>query len=195
MKRIFTAIGFIMGISLTANAGILIEPYIGYEMGDVQYDLVGPTNEITEKGTGTGYGLRLGYKILAPWVALDYTGSSGTLKPDSGTDHDYTTTGLAAVVGVDLPLIRAWAGYGFSNEATRIGTNGEADWKFKGTYTKVGVGFGFIPFVSVNAEYKMNSYSKVDIDGTTNGEVSRGDIFEKLKNDVLMFSVSIPFNL
>jgi len=196
MKKILAIIAVAIGMSSTAHAGILIEPYLGYEMGDLKYKYVpaigGP--EFTDKASGVSYGMRLGYKFLLPWIALDYSGGTATVKPDTGTDYDLTKSSLGAVVGVNLPLIRAWAGYGFTNEMTIKGTGGSNDTKLKGNYLKAGVGLGFIPFVSVNLEYKINELKKVDL-GAGAGEIDKSLLYDSWKHDTIMLSVSVPFNL
>lgn len=200
MKKMFAAFALVFGISSLAQAGILIEPYLGYQMGQPKYTYASSVPSFggqsgSDNVSGAALGLRLGYKLLLPWIALDYTGTTGTAKPDSkfsSKDYDYTQTSLAAVVGVDLPVIHVWAGYGFSNQATYVGSGGNNDMKFKGNYVKAGVGFGFIPFINLNVEYIMNNFNRVDVG---NGEQDRGDIFSELKSDSILLSVSLPFNL
>ena len=192
MKQLLAALAVMIGLSSAAHAGILIEPYLGYEFGDLKTQTVSSLGgvETTDKVSGVGYGLRLGYKFMLPWVALDYTAGSGTVKHDSGPDDDGTQSSLGAVVGVDLPLIRAWAGYGFSNELKAKSSSSTAT--YKGNYMKAGVGLGFIPLVSVNVEYQINDFKKIDLGS---GEVDRSTIFDTMKFDTVMVSVSIPFNL
>lgn len=191
MKKVLATIAIALGISSFAHAGILIEPYLGYEMGDLKR--AQPlSSEFTDKLSANGMGMRLGYKFLLPWVALDYTTFSGKAKNGDPalTDYDYTKSQLGAVAGVDLPLIRGWVGHGFSNNFTQKDAGGDV--KYTGTYTKVGVGFGFIPFVSLNAEYIINTYEKIDIGGT---ELQVKNIFDTFDHKTLLFSISAPFNL
>ncbi len=195
MKKIFAAIAVMIGISSSAHAGIMLEPYLGYEMGDMAYKFVGGGTEYKDSISGVGYGLRLGYKFLLPWVALDYTAGSGTDKVDSdiGDNRDFAKASLGAVVGVDLPiLLRGWVGYGLSNELVLKGLNGAANTKYKGGYMKFGLGTTILPFVSLNLEYKINDLKKVDL-GT--GEVDKSTVYDSLKHDTIMLSVSLPFNL
>jgi hypothetical protein len=198
MKQILAAFTLVLGLSSVSQAGILIEPYLGYETGDLSYTPVftGTGTEFKDVQTGTGYGLRLGYKFLIPWVALDYSGVSGKAKTGASAigfaDTDYTRSSLGAVVGADLPIIRLWAGYGLSNELAYKATASTAASKFKGSYVKAGVGLKLIPFLSVNLEYKMNTYTKFD-NGTTESDIK--DFFSSHKNDMLMISLSAPFNL
>ena len=191
MKKVLATIAVVFGMSSLAQAGMLIEPYLGYEMGDLKRQEKTEA-EFTDKSSGTSFGLRLGYKFLLPWVALDYTSGSGKLKTDDPgkVDSDYKKYSLGGTVGVDLPLIRGWVGYGFQNDLQIDDPTNDV--KFKGTYTKFGVGLGFIPFVSLNVEYKINNFDKLDYNGT---EYKVDDQFDTLKHDTVMISISAPFNL
>lgn len=192
MKKILALLAFAVGFSLSAQAGIMIEPYLGYETGDVKTKLkTGDTREYTDTTAGSALGLRLGYKFLLPWAALDYTMGTGTYKDESSNvSPDYSKTSMGAVVGVDLPIIRAWAGYGFSNEATIKYTGGDV--KLKGTYTKVGVGFTPLPLASLNVEYKINTYTKWETGGAS---FTVNDYYDTYSHNTIIASVSIPFNL
>lgn len=195
MKKLFAMIAMVFGVSSAAHAGILIEPYLGYGFGSLDYKTVGASQEYTDNMSGPGYGLRLGYQFILPWVALDYTGYSGTGKPGAPgeKDYDYSGNSLGAVVGVDLPVMfRFWAGYGFSNNFTQKGTDGAADIKAKGTYTKVGVGWTALPILSINFEYQMNDWKKVDAGA---GEVDMKDVFSTFKHNMYLISISAPFDL
>lgn len=194
MNKILVTLAVLFGVA-SAQAGILIEPYLGYESSAFKYaNASSPSLEYTDKITGTGVGLRLGYKFLIPWVALDYSMTTGKAKAGSPTDVDYdaSQTGIGAVIGADLPLIRGWAGYGFSNDFVRKATSTTVETKLKGTYTKVGVGFKIIPFLSLNLEYKMNNVDKIEANGVT---MNKSAMFASQTNNALFFSVSAPFNL
>ena len=132
-----------------------------------------------------------------PWVALDATMMSGTDKsgiPGDNTSSDYSISTVGAVVGVDLPvLFRAWAGYGIQNNVTMKGTSGNPDIKFQGSYAKVGVGVRAIPLLSVNLEYIMNTYSKVDF-GLGTGSEDSSTYYDTLKSNLTVLSISCPFN-
>lgn len=198
MKKFLTLFTVLIGMSSAAHAGLLVEPYLGYMFGDLKYKSVGGgQTEYTDNLSGMAYGLRLGYKFVMPWVALDYTGYSGTAKNGvaGGTDYDYSGYALGAIVGVDLPMMfRFWGGYGFQNNLTKKGTNGVPDRKFTGTYTKVGVGFKGFPMVSLNAEYIINRFNKVDFGGGSGFEELSG-FYSTFDANLLLLSVSIPFNL
>lgn len=195
MRKLLGIIAITLGMSSAANAGILVEPYLGYMLGDLKWKVVGTSTEYTDSLGGVAYGLRLGYKFVLPWVALDYTGYGGKAKNGvpGGSDYDYSGSALGGIVGVDLPVMfRFWGGYGLQNNMTQKGTNGNADLKYTGSYTKVGVGFKGFPMVSINAEYIMNKFDKVD--GGT-GAVNTDTVFSTFDANLLMLSVSMPFNL
>ncbi len=195
MKQVLAALTILLGLSSISHAGMLLEPYVGYESGNLNYK---PVNGVDLKDslTATGFGLRLGYKFLLPWVALDYTSTSGTDKRDSSLNIENpgtTHSSLGAVVGVDLPLfLRFWGGYGLSNELATKATSTILATKFKGSYLKLGAGLKIIPFTSLNLEYIMNKYTRYD-NGVTEGDI--GNTFSSTSNDTLMLSISVPFNL
>jgi hypothetical protein len=175
-----------------AHASFMLEPYIGYEKGSVKTEnVVTPANSTTASLDGVAYGARVGYRFLIPWIALDYTAFSGKLKPKNPllTNADATQSSLGLVVGADLPvLLRVWGGYGFLNQ-TQLKYEDAASTKdkFKGSYTKVGLGCTLLPFVSINVEYQMNNYDKLnsnDIDAT----------YSKFDHNSLLLSVSLPLH-
>ncbi len=193
MKKIFAIFAMTLGLSTAAQAGFMIEPYIGYLGGDHIYKSVSAgSTEYTDTLGGSAMGIRLGYKFLMPWVAFDYTMASGTDKSGiPGTkDADYSAAMMGFVAGVDLPiLLRAWAGYGLQNNITFKPSTG--DQKLYGTYTKVGVGFKGFPFISINAEYIIGSYNKYD-DGTATGKVDSDTVFSTLSSKLYLISISLP---
>jgi hypothetical protein len=104
LKKIFAVLTFVLGISSLANAGIMIEPYLGYQTGETANDPVGASPEVTDTSSGMGLGLRLGYKFILPWVALDVTQATGKYKdgtPGNTIENDTSTTQLGLVAGVE----------------------------------------------------------------------------------------------
>lgn len=173
MKKLIAVFALISGFACVSQAGVLIEPYLGYEMGTTK-------DAIDGKLEGTQMGLRLAY--TAPvffWAGLDATmGMSAKAKADGVPDEEAKRTTVSGVVGVDFPiLVRAWLGYSFVNEIKFDAG------KYKGNQTKVGVGFTGLPFVSLNFEYVTEKFDKFE-DFTVNPE---------LKNDSYVVSVSLPF--
>lgn len=181
MKKMWLVLALFFGFSGAAHAGVMIEPYLGYEMGTASGSgAEGKTNF-------TNFGARLAW--TAPvmfWLGLDANiGMSGKFKPDSGSDSDAKRTTYYGVVGVDLPiLLRGWVGYGFSNT---FKFDDSANTKWTGKTTKVGVGFTGLPFLSLNLEYIKDTIDKVENDTSSNSSPN-------VDHSSVMFSVSLPLS-
>ncbi|MFS4457825.1 hypothetical protein [Bdellovibrio sp. HCB2-146] len=178
MKKLLLILAIGLGFTSTSHADILVEPYLGYEMGS------GETSGVDFKSDGVNMGLRLGWKSpLMLWIAGEYNlGVSGNFKPDVGSDESTKRNVLGAVVGIDFPiLLRGWIGYGFSNEIK--GDNST----LKGTNTKIGVGFTGLPFVSLNFEYIKDDFKDVETSGGTTDFDGNHSSY--------MLSVSLPLEL
>jgi hypothetical protein len=174
MKKLLLVLALGLGFTSTSHADLMVEPYIGYEMGS------GSIGSTDFKMTGTDLGLRLGYHSpVMFWVAADYMMGTGTVDPDgAGSNFDAKRSVLSAVVGVDLPiLLRAWIGYGFTNDSKT-----DTD-TLKGTSTKLGVGFTALPFVSLNLEVISDKWD--DSSAGTDPDA---------KNTSYLLSVSLPLN-
>jgi hypothetical protein len=166
-------------IANSAQAGLLLEPYLGYTYG--QYDAGGGAKWDTNNPV---LGARVGYQAVVFMAGVDYSMvMSGKAKGKDGqSDFDFDASQLFAFAGADLPLIRAWAGYGVQNE---LKSKGAGAAKLTGSALKVGLGFEPLPIISVNAEYIMSKFDKAD--GTS--------FSPEGKNDVFLLSVSAPFDL
>ncbi|WP_413560476.1 hypothetical protein [Bdellovibrio sp. HCB209] len=178
MKKMWLVLALFLGFSGTAHAGIMIEPYLGYEMGSHT-----DTNP-TAKTELVNMGARIAWTAPALlWLGIDYNlGVSGKYKPDGQTNSDGKRNTLYGVIGVDLPiLLRGWVGYGLMSE---IKFDSPSDSTFKGKPVKVGVGFTGLPFISLNFEYIMENLDKIEYSGSTNNDPGKMDSY--------MFSVSLP---
>lgn len=174
-----------------AYAGFLIEPYLGYSTGSIsgKYTPTYGGGVFSGKETGAGFGARLGYSFLIPFVAFDYSIKNLKYKSDNGgTDTDDTATEMALVVGANLPIVRLFAGYGFDAAIKQKSDTSTST--LKGTFTKVGVGFKLIPMVAVNLEYFMYTVKKYESSGTT---FDADTIFSELTYNPIFLSVSVPF--
>ncbi|MCB0419373.1 MAG: hypothetical protein KDD61_00130 [Bdellovibrionales bacterium] len=140
MKRINTFLlicaSFLM-ISFSAQA-FMIEPYVGYEMGDYE----------SHDASGFAYGARLGFDLIPMFsFGAEYYSTKSTIKYP-GASTDVTLTDIGAFAMVEFPvLIRAWFTYIIDSKGS---TSGSSD--TKGTGTKIGVGYTGLPFVSLNFE-------------------------------------------
>jgi hypothetical protein len=131
--------------------------------------------------TSGALGLRLGAAFPIVFVAADYSLLvGGSLKSNSGTKFDASGNQLFAEVGAQLPLVRAYLGYGLMNTLQADG-NGVSVKYEGGTAIKAGVGTTIMPMFAVNLEYITSTYDKV-------GGVSTSD----MKSDFFMLNVSLP---
>lgn len=182
-------------VTSTARAGIMIEPYIGYNSSNFEYQLINAEID-KHQPSGLGYGLRLGYKFLIPWVALDYRATDEKIKnwTADGRAAALTQTQIGAVVGLDLPIgLRVFGGYGFDNKFNANVEDSEDS--FKGSYTKLGIGLKPMPFMAINLEYITNKYTKMNLAQTGNTEQDTSILFSKIDMSTVFLSVSLPLNL
>ncbi|MGE3611263.1 MAG: hypothetical protein AB7I27_16845 [Bacteriovoracaceae bacterium] len=184
MKKI---LAFIIFLSSSVHAGVLIEPVAGYSVGG-KFDISDGKNYT---GTGASYGGRLGYQNLGFQLGLDYLHSSIDLGSDD-FDSNLSLDEFGGFVGFEFPiLLRAYAGYTFSASGkTKYdnGTTGMKDTEFKkGAGPKFGIGFTGLPFLVINLEYRSGKFSEYEIDGTK----QEGDI----TYSSYLVSVSLPITL
>ncbi len=170
----------ILSIS-SANAGVLIEPVIGYNL---KFDFKDDSG--TEKGMGTSFGGRLGYQNLGLQLGLDYLKSS--IKMDDDAYEENVSMGeWAAFVGYEFPvLLRVYAGYIFSATAETESGGSKVEFS-EGSGSKLGVGFTGLPFVVVNFEYRTGNFEE----GKSGGLTGDADLDYK----AYMLSLSLPINL
>ncbi len=189
---------FALILPLKSKADLLLEPYLSQEIGvqDAKFassylsgvDWVGKTS-------GTGIGVRIGYTFPLVWTALDINMmSAGNAAYDTSGYFDDTIkrNNYFLDVGVDLPfLIRGWFGYGFK-DTYETKNSGGGSGTFEGTATKFGIGFKFIPFVSLNLEYVMHKYDKAS---GSSFPLGFNGYFSKVENNALLITVGIPLSL
>ncbi len=197
-RILFLMATFALILPLKSKADLLVEPYLSQEIG-VQVGKFSSTYlagaDFGGKTSGTGLGVRVGYTFPLVWTALDINmmSAGNATYDDSGFFSDVIKRNNYFIdVGVDLPfLIRGWFGYGFKDTYEFENSTGYSG-KFEGTATKFGIGFKFIPFVSLNLEYVMHKYDKVS-GSTFTGSFS--DYFSKVENNALLVTVGIPLSL
>lgn len=180
MRNILLALLFVFS---TAQAGLLVEPYIGYGITALESDNNGSGSSVELGITGQSLGFRGGYSFLGFFAALDYEMGSRSLEVDAGAagtlsvlDKDVTNVGLA--VGYDLPIIplRVWGKYIMKSEYK----DSSATWKGDGM--GVGIGLTFLPIIDINIEYK-----KIAFDEGLGGTAS------ELDGQEIFLSLSAPF--
>jgi hypothetical protein len=189
--------------SLTARAGIWIEPYLGYNIGSYEQTIsnAGASNGTFKlKYTDPAYGLKLGYNFIAMVVGFEYQLGTADTEFDSSstpsvtantpvTKYDTTSTGV--FVGfTGLPLLNFWASYQF--DVTWEDSDND---ELSGSGYGVGAGFTGLPFLSINLDYKSYTLDESK-DGTT-GIVTTlpSNQLTEITSKVIMLSVSLPFDL
>ncbi len=170
------------------NAGVLIEPVVGYSLLKLDDD-------DSNNAGGGSVGGRLGYQNLGFQLGVDYLRSNFAVDDDA-YKSDFTMSEFAGFIGFEFPiLLRVYAGYIFqASAATKYrgdlqdgGGTQTYDFEFdKGTGTKLGVGFTGLPFVDINLEYRKGTL--------TDGKLGDYD-FEDLDYSAFMVGVSLPFVL
>ncbi len=154
-------LALVLGYSSHSQAGLLIEPVIGYSFGNANIDIEvpsSPSSNTSDKNSvkGTSYGGRLGYQNFGFQLGLDYLASA------METDGDkFNTSEFGGFVGFEFPiLVRVYAGYVFSGTGT---LESDIDYKFKnGSGPKVGIGFTLLPFLDINLEYRSITYEELE---------------------------------
>lgn len=206
--------------STQASAGLIeFEPYAGYGLSGKMTATANSGGDGTFNFSNIGAGARLNLKpVNFLFLGPDFSyqmGSSGTY---SVTDANYGALSgnlskgslmtVGGVLGFQLPLgIRIWGGYNFmdtnsitqSISTTVLGqaVSGTSTNKFSGTTIKVGAGFKLFSVLRLNAEYYMQTYTKV----TTSSELSGVTIPESttdlsgsdvVKSNLIFLSLSAP---
>lgn len=174
-----TALFCALGVS-QANAGVLLEPYLGYGMGSSKQ------GSSKNDDSGLEYGARVAYETLGFFVGGEYMGGSIKSKDKTaGTSNTLTPTNLGATVGYKFPvLIRVYGTYFFSADAKVDSTPAST---VKGNAMKIGVGYTGFPIISINLEYYAATYTKAEIGGVS------GDLTNKITGNMIALSVSAPF--
>ena len=167
-------------VNQSAQASLLLEPYLGY--------VSGKTDDGTSKSnaTGTGYGARVGYSMMGFAVGADYMATSMT--DDRNPKNDLTSGDLGVFVSYKFPvLVRAYATYIPSPELKYSSNLGSGSYK-SGNVTKLGVGFTGFPIINVNLEYITGTYGKLSTGGVD------FDLNSNFTTSAYAISISAPFN-
>lgn len=152
MKNLIMVCALVLGASV-AQAGGFIEPYIGIQKGEFT-DSVGNSPD----SKGTGLGLRLGYQMVIPWVALDVRMNKGTV--DSTTEYDYSGTDVGITVGASVPFLRPFVGY-VPTAKQKIEGGGTSN-EFEGNALKLGLGIKLLPLIDINIDQTTYTFKKID---------------------------------
>lgn len=182
-KHLFFSALVLGGVPLSTQAGLLVEPVLGYSLGQ-QLDFSGGKNY--DGGRGISYGGRLGYQTGPFQIGADYLQSSIDMD-SSDFDENADITEWAAFVGMEFPiLLRAYAGYIFSAEGETEINNLNVDLE-DGTGFKLGLGLTPLPFLDVNLEYRNGTFDEFKAGGLK--------VKKEVDYQAYMLSISLPFDL
>lgn len=184
MKKLIFSMVLGLGIfPMTSQAGLLVEPVLGYTVGQ-KLD-IGGLKEY-DGGRGMSYGGRLGYQNGPIQIGADYLKSSIDMN-SSDFDENADITEWAAFVGMEFPiLLRGYAGYIFSAEGETELNNVSTDLK-DGNGFKLGVGLTPLPFLDINLEYRNGTFDKYRQNGV--------NISQDVDYEAYMLSISLPLDL
>lgn len=192
MKKILCL--FLILSASSAQAGFLIEPYLGYSIGSGENS----ASVKTEYDQNSPFlGARLGYQTLGLMFGIDYTmGSESDFETKSGTttfkqDADQSTFGL--FVGYNLPvMLRAWAAY-YMSTSIEIQSGASIGDEYNGSGYGLGVGFTGLPFVSLNLEYRMMTFDEFKDNSSGLKSTLSGN--SEIDYNQVMLSVSLPLDI
>lgn len=190
LPRITLLLAFALSYSFQSQAGLLIEPVVGYSWGKLNSEATGTLVEEDTQGLkGASYGGRLGYQNFGFQLGVDYLASSMVYGSD---DNKLTTSEFGGFIGYELPiLLRVYAGYIFSGTGTLVSDDSSVDdLKLKGgSGPKIGVGLTLLPFLDMNIEYRSITYkTNSDIYGNSGLDVD-------FDYNAIMVAFSLPFVL
>lgn len=191
--KLFTCLLGLFTLIPESKAGLYLEPSLGYSLGTLE---TGLDSDGDYSAKGPAFGLKLGASIIPMvFVAADvmYLMTDFDAKKDGVENADGKSTLAGLTVGLNLPiLLRFWASYFFYNKFDLKDSDGTQ--KLSGSAIKLGVGYSLAPYVALNLEYLLSSYSKYkDVSGNeTDLPLSiGGDSFDP-KYNTFILSLGIP---
>ena len=184
--------------TVSAQAVFFVEPLVNYDSATNTADTVAttgtPSFDVSSKATGFSYGARLGYHFGIPmFIAAEYLGESENVKYNNSAlnlpNTTATGTAVSALIGFHLNRFRFIFGYSPTDAFTVKGTNGGTDSKFTGSNVKVGIGIWLHRHVTLELDYVVPTYNKVD---TGSGSVSTSTIYSKFDSNILRAGLTFP---
>ena len=183
-----------------AEAGVLIEPYVGYQALVTESPLGSGAStfegqSISLDDSGIGFGARVGFTSPMFFAAVDYSSANLKSKLKSQpeglgfTTEDQTRTSLGATIGLNFPVLRPYVGYIFDDQIKE-----GSDVRY-GTGFKLGIGFTILPKLKLNAEYQMATYTKVKDSSGTESTFGSNQFFKSVKASGFFVNLSLPLEI
>jgi predicted porin len=177
MKLAISSLAIVMfGFSSFSLAGVLLEPYVGYQTGNIG------TSSLSYGTSGVDYGARLGYQATNWMFGADYT--SGSWTQNSTPTQPQSPSDIGAFLGYQG---MAWRGYVEYVVSSSMAYTTSPTTTYTGTGVKVGVGYKFKPWLAVNANYLSDTYTAIS------GQ--SGNLTNNVTAGTYGLEVSFPFNL
>lgn len=199
MRTVLAALALVFAVHNRAEAGILVEPYLGYQMMVTDLKLGAGAGSLDGQSvkldaSGIGYGLRAGITLPMIFAAVDYSMASlsSSLKeaPAGITITSGTTarTSLGLTAGLSLPMVRPYVGYIFDDQS-----KDDTD-TLSGSGFKLGVGLTVFPMVKLNAEYQMVTYTKSKDSSGTETTIGGNEVFSAVTSSGFFVNLSVPLD-
>ncbi len=184
---------FIFAGGSWAQAGILFDPYFGYQVMGT-YD-TGASSNNRHKLTGPAFGARLGYNLMGLAFGAEYLIHDSSLVGDySGNpNYKFKGNGLGAFLSVSpiaIPL-RFIATYFFQIANNRSGEGVDTD--FRGDGYKVGLHYVVMPFISIGLEYFAQTQKEAKYNNSGSSNFNSLDPKTSINSYMLVVSFPLGF--
>lgn len=168
----------------TAQAGFLLEPYMGMHFNSTYKD-----NDCSGNCDGSISGIaiggRAGFQNLG--FMFGVSGKRVSYDVEDSTQGDLATTTIGVFAGYDFPiLLRVWGEYILSGTGAYDDSSSNQELNV-GSGTTLGVGYKIFPFISLNLEIGSLNFDETTYDGGSN----------KIDTDLntYMVGISVPISL
>jgi len=191
MKGIIVLLAAVIGFS--AQAGVLVEPYLGLGFGGNGHYKEGTTRTDINYSVAPVAGLRAGYSKWNFTLGLDATYLKATLSSQylsSNTiitikDKKVSKSQVGVFLGYNLPIpMRVWGTYYFTGSMDYDNSSEKYD---SGSGYAFGTSYTGLPIVAINLEYRVIKYSQ----HTTAAGVTGG---ADCRLGEMLLSASVPFD-
>ena len=183
----------------TANAGFLVEPWLGYNMATSGKGATEVGYNLEFEHSSPSIGAKIAYTRFNFEFGADLAHQSFSLETDNETEgvtvkDDFKRTDIYLYAGLKLPvLMKGWFKYLVSSSFKGGEGGGPSGWPENTEFSKpsgfaIGIGYSAFPMVNLNAEFKKLSWGEYNAYGRT--ETFRED----MSLSEILFSVSLPLS-
>ena len=198
----------ILVIPSFVNAGLLVEPYVGYSISENEWKVA--SIPVISEYNHAIIGGRLGYSVLGFSLGVTADMSLADFEVEQvspasvGPYDEWSKTDLGAFVGYSFPiLLRVYGAYYFSSSLEKTKDNdGDAENdvgdEWKGGGYAIGLGFTGLPIVALNLEYRKVTYdeqlNKPAGTTTTFPITASGVTYSEVEESSIILTLSAPFD-